>query len=314
MSPAGLAGLEVVSVVRLGGDACVPAAIDALASCLASDAPLVVLACDARGALDAAVRTALAVHGWAPYRLVPALGLLWPLDDAEPAEPGRDTLFAASPARAAHLAARGLLADPAGDVPTPPAGLDAAGAVSAALLGRFPALRRALDADTPGHRAHRAALAHVAWASDPQALPRVRALALRSALAHALRALDGPHELARFLTLARAADAWGQRALAIEALTSALAVAGSPQGRLSEPFLAPAPRFDTLDPGARLRDWAVAAILERLEQLRAPSAPASSPDPAALAQLETHARLGFPSPEMARRWRLRRSPTPPAPR
>jgi protein O-GlcNAc transferase len=304
---AALAGREGIALVRLGPNAAVPAVVAALGPLLARDAPLVTLPCDARGVPASSLVAALAARGAMLHRLVPQLGVLVPVRDDEPAMPGTATLFAVLPACAERLAARGLCVVPAAEAPALPEGASFAAAVPPALLARFPVLSRAFDAGTPGQRAHRAALASFALARDGSRPLDARVASLREALRHALRALDDPHELSRFFTVARVADAWGQPALAVEALTTALAVVVTPRARLSEPFAVPAPRFDALDPGARLRDWAVAAAVERLEQLSGPEGPAPLPDSAALGRLETFAQLGFLSPEMARRLALRRA-------
>jgi predicted O-linked N-acetylglucosamine transferase (SPINDLY family) len=304
---AALAGREGVAFVRLGPNAAVSAVVEALRPVLERDAPLVTLPCDARGAPAPLLAAALAACGAVLHRLVPLLGVLVPLRDDEPTLPGTETLFAVLPACADRLTSRGLRVVPAVEAPALPEAAGFAAAVPPALLARFPVLSRAFDAGTPGQRAHRAALASFAQARDASRRLDARAASLREALRHALRALDDPHELSRFFTVARVAESWGQPALAVEALTTALAVVVTPHARLSEPFAAPAPRFDALDPGARLRDWAVAAAVERLEQLRGPQAPAPLHDAVALGRLETLAQLGFPSPEMARRLALRRA-------
>jgi len=302
----GAAGRRV-GVVRLGPGAAVPAVLDALAPLLSRDAALVALACDGSGRIDRVAATALLEGGAALHRHAPLLDALVPAGDDDAAAMSLDALFAVLPARAARLAAREALVVPVSE-PAPPGDADDfTRALPPALLARFPVLAQAFAAGAPGQRAHRSALVSYARAADASLPLAVRAAHLGAALRSALRALDQPHELARYFTLARVADSFGLPALAIEALRHAAELVTTPQVRLSEPFLAPAPRFDAIDPGARLREWFVAAAVERLEQLSAPAAPPASPEPAALARLETHARLGFPDAEMARRLALRRA-------
>ncbi len=259
--------------------------------------PLWVVTLAAPGSTDPAAPDPLAplrARGHDVYRLVPGLGLLQPHPPGTENDAFLHTLFAANAACARALEQRGLLATTAASpLPALPSWETA---LPRTLLARHPALRAALDLDTPGKSAYREALAHFALASDARQPPAVRAAALRRALERALGAIENLTDLARLLTLARIAWASGQRGLAVETLRTALALASRPGARLDEPFLPPAPRFDAVDTGGRLADWALAAVLEQLERLRAPAVP----DPEAPARLALFDQRGFPSPEMAR--------------
>ncbi len=237
-------------------------------------------------------------HGYAIFRLAPGLPMLVPHALDADAEPLLHTLFAVRPDRVHELERRGFLASArANELPALPAWERA---LPQALLARHPVLRTGLEGETTGKRAHRDALACFALAKDRALSPDVRASALHQALTHAVTAVDGLSELARFATLARIAAASGQRALAVETLRTALVVASRPGTRLDEPFLAPCPRFDALDTGGRLADFALAALLEQLERLRARSTFAA-PDADAAARHHRFEQRGFPSPEMMRR-------------
>jgi predicted O-linked N-acetylglucosamine transferase (SPINDLY family) len=241
---------------------------------------------------------ALRARGCASLRLAPGPSLLVPYSGEADADPLLHTLFAVHPRDVFLLASRGFLAErEVENLPALPAWEQA---LPSRLLARHPGLRAGLEADGPGKRAHRDALACFALAHHPGNSPEVRAGALRRALAQAIAAVDGLTELARFATLSRVAFASGHRALAVETLRTALAVASRPGTRLEEPFLAPSPRFDALDTGGRLVDFALAAILEQLERLRARSTFAAR-EPEALARHALFEQRGFPSPEMARR-------------
>jgi hypothetical protein len=134
--------------------------------------------------------------------------------------------------------------------------------------------------------------------------PSVRAQCLQSALDLAASSIDGPEELGRLMTVARLAASWGHRELALEILQTAIVVLDGGQTRLSEPFLPACPRFDEIDPSARLGPWALACLLEQRERLAAFSSYFTASQPQTRQALETLAELGFQGPEMARRLQL----------
>jgi hypothetical protein len=100
--------------------------------------------------------------------------------------------------------------------------------------------------------------------------------------------------------LARVANDFGERAVAVNALTRLVEFIRL-GGRVDpgEPFLAPSERFDSIAPGEVLGGWIVAAVLEQLEKRERFSS--FYADPSALERLEAIHALGFGSPEMERR-------------
>jgi hypothetical protein len=107
----------------------------------------------------------------------------------------------------------------------------------------------------------------------------------------------------RLASLARVANDFGERAVAVQALTRLVEVIRQ-AGTLdpNEPFLAPLERFDSIAPRESLGNWILAAVLEQLECRERFSSFYAGPG--ALDRLELIHALGFGSPEMARRLEL----------
>jgi hypothetical protein len=104
----------------------------------------------------------------------------------------------------------------------------------------------------------------------------------------------------RLASLARAAADLGERSLAVQALQRLCNdVLENKTVDLSEPFLAPSPRFDAVVPRASIGDWVLAAALEELERLAAFSSFYTRET--TLPRLEAIRGLGFASAEMQRR-------------
>jgi len=218
--------------------------------------------------------------GYASYRLIPGLGILVPFLDKEVVDGFLLNLFCCKPDRAAQLAARGLLVLPE------------------QLPARSPAhdVPRLLDRWNPDGRHHwRMALGNNNYArpllshweatvarggskeivqalalhaiSHDAAVPATdRFIALRESfiLLHALcRAKPGYLRLAN---LARVAIEFGARVEATKVLGRLFdQIVSQRQFDPSEPFLAVTPRFDSVDPGERLGNWAIGSALEAFE-------------------------------------------------
>jgi FkbM family methyltransferase len=245
----------------------------------------------------------LSASGHRLFRLVPGLNLLFPHPPGTDSDPFLLNVFAASETRAQELEGRGLLARMS-EEPVLPGDGDYREALAATLLAERADLARGFAVETPGKLKHKQALALYALSQRTTLSPNARALSLRRALEVALSAIEDPHDLSRLMTLSRLAWAWGRRAIAIEALSTALAAVNQGKARVDEPFLPPCPRYDRIDPGARLGDWAVSALLEQIERLRAFSGFFDKKPKDALPRLKLIERLGFQSPEMARRLAL----------
>jgi protein O-GlcNAc transferase len=248
-------------------------------------------------------------HGYEPYRLVPGPGVLVPFDPREAVDMYLLNLFCCKRDRAAQLAERGLLVG-ARDLPPPP-GPDVLAARNGdgrftwpEALGQFPYARLLADEWRSGPRTNERAqveraLSLFALSRAAEVPIRDRVLALRRSVELLEKACTVP-EFMRLASLARAARAFGARARTVQALGQLMSSAGQRGGlSFSEPFLAPCERFEGVDPGTRLNDWAVAAALEEFELAQAYSS-YYSPS-ASLPRLKGIAALGFGSDEMARR-------------
>jgi protein O-GlcNAc transferase len=244
--------------------------------------------------------------GYDSYRLLPGLNLLVPFDAESPPDTYLLNLFCCNGARADRLAARGVLLRPT----------DLAGVTIGAGAGYH--WRQAL-----AHMPYAAPLASV-WGMAEEAgesadVHQALSLYARSrdaalSMAERFRALEasfvqfrglceqGPSRL-RLASLARVAHDFGERAVAVNALTQlveSIRLNGGVEPH--EPFLAPLERFDSIAPGESLGSWIVGAVLEQLEKRQRFSS--FYADPSALDRLEAIHALGFGSPEMERRLEL----------
>lgn len=246
--------------------------------------------------------------GYGCYRLVPGLGLLEPFSVGEPVDGYLLNLFAAKPDRAAALAAAGWLVEQeSGETQALPfAQPDLESGL--ALLQAFP-YARALAShwqaspDQPGGAEHRAALA--AWAQAHQGdLPvavRLGALKRSYQLLWGLAQAGG--SACRWASLARVAMELGERERAVQALArlkEGLQQGG--QAQLEEPFLAPHPAYEAMEPGETPAAWLEAAALEAEECYGSFSTFFTGT--AALPRLQRLQALGLATPAMGRRLAL----------
>jgi len=223
--------MPAVDFVKIDIEGAEVHAIAGAARFLSGGNPLVMIEIRDGTAWDFAALHALEAHGYARYRLVPALGALVPMGDG-PDSPDQLNAFAAKPARAAMLAKAGLLcaAEPVDDA-------DA-----------FAHHARACDrARAPGQRYGDLLRAHALFEAMAPSLPRDLSLArVEADLGRRQRAsgLLAPHVPA--------------------ALAGTLAV---PDG----PFLCPLPGYaDRSSPMGR-QAWLGALVLESFHAFLAPS-------------------------------------------
>jgi FkbM family methyltransferase len=296
-------GLRDVAFVKLDVEGAELKALAGARALIAQCAPLWMVEHKHGARENVGLAESFAASGQRLFRLVPGLNLLFPHPPGTDSDSFLLNVFAASEARAQELERRGLLARMS-EEPVLPDDASWQEALAATLLSGRADLARGFASETPGKLKHRQALTLFALAQRTTLSPNARALSLRRALETALAAIENPHDLSRLMTLARLAWAWGRRAIAIEALTTALNAVNQGRARIDEPFLPPSPRYDRIDPGERLGDWAVSALLEQIERLRAFSGFFDKNPKDALPRLKLLARLGFQSPEMARRLSL----------
>jgi FkbM family methyltransferase len=259
------------------------------------------------------------------YRLVPGLELLVPFDRTARPDPFLLNLFACKQDRASALAELGFLAQgQAAATPTAKPG------VWSAMWSRFTS-RLSYDWDSFLVRYPYGKQLVGLWKhtmSAPDASPEV-AEALRQYAMSRDTALPGGQRFAalsksvqlltsltagkskglRLASLARAAADLGERASAVLALHRLHnEVVEQKEVDLSEPFLAPSSRFDTLVPGTSIGDWVMAAALEEMERRGAYSSFYTRQT--TLPRLDAIRGLGFASAEMQRRAALIRQRFP----
>jgi len=261
---------------------------------------------------------AFADLGYDSYRLVPGLDVLIPIRNARQADRYLLNLFACKPDRAAKLASAGWLVN---EVPEPdpsgalPVGLstdvfdehafDWRVALAGLPYGKKLAAQweRAVTGDETD--AVEEALALYALSRDVSRPADERFIALECSFHRFGRLAEASPTHPRLASLARTARDYGARAVAIDAL--AKLCNGIMQNRrvdLDEPFLAPAGRFDSIDPGDALGDWVFTAAAETLECLQSFSSFYTGM--AGQRNLENLCNSAFAGPEMHRRLGLLR--------
>jgi FkbM family methyltransferase len=231
--------------------------------------PLIMYEIKAGATLHVELVAAFSALGYRSYRLVPGLDLLTPFQPDAGCDPYLLNVFCCKPDRAGLMAAEGHLTDTAPEVPL-------------SLLGNYywnrtvanlPYGRQLLQAwksssQRPGRGEHDAALALFQFSSDHAQPSHLRFAALEFSfrVLRQLCATSSTH--VRLASLSRVAAAYGERRVAVDALGK-LATGILEQQELdpSEPFLAPARRFDTVAPGQNVADWLLASALEELERL-----------------------------------------------
>jgi FkbM family methyltransferase len=256
-----------------------------------------------------------AAVGYDSYRLLPGLSILVPFDAELPSDPYLLNLFCCNAARADRLAARGLLLRSSD--------LASAGGNLGANSGRNEDRSQYHWRHALAHMGYAAPLAPI-WEMAEKAgesadvhqalsfyarsrdasLPMVERFdALKASFIH-FRALCGRDaSRLRLASLARVAHDYGERAVAVNALTQLFeSIRLSGVVDPNEPFLAPLERFDSIAPGEALGSWVLAAVLEQLERRERFSSFYAGAS--ALDRLEAIHTLGFGSPEMGRRLEL----------
>jgi FkbM family methyltransferase len=251
--------------------------------------------------------------GFASYRLVPGLDLLIPFDVDSRPDPYLLNLFCCKKDRAELLAEMGLL-------------LDATTIKAGTAAGRFESFYRfhkheytwdtqltampygaslssLWSTPTGDSAAIGDVLACYAISQDTslESFARLRGLQISFQLQMSLG-----KEVAQYLrlsTLTRVARDYGARAVAMNAIAQLLdSISSKRPIDASEPFLAPAQRFDTISPGASIDNWMLAASAEEFERLQSFSS--FYMGDSSRSRLELIASLGFGSEEMGRRLQL----------
>ena len=260
---------------------------------------------------------AFAAVGYDSYRLVPGLGLLVPFDAPSPVDGSLLNLFCCKPDRASQLAGRGILVGSPADSPSKRKGwqreaLDKARSRSAYAwrrsLAKFPhgaKLSKVWEKTVTTGRHHdvEEALSLYALSRDTSASAAVRFYALETCFNRFETLCKTRPTHLRLASLARVAREYGARLTAVIALSQLYNLIHQRRHvDLSEPFLAPRKRFETVQPDDAVHNWISAAVLEELE--RSDSFSSFFTGAAARQRLETIRDLGFGSAEMVRRLSL----------
>lgn len=244
--------------------------------------------------------------GYDSYRLVPGLNILIPFDENEQADEFLLNLFSCEPDRAKKLADRGLLIRQT----EPQHGMDSDGlsgdwlaSMTALPYGKICAEVWRSDIAEGKSAEIKSALALYWLSRDASKSAEQRFAALKESFLTLKAVCETQPSYLRLSSLARVAREYGARAESGNALTILCGnIFQKGEIDLSEPFLPPGVRFDTLPPNETLPEWVAAGAVEELERN---SSYSSFYTPELSKQrLETIHDLGFGSPEMERRMEL----------
>jgi len=281
--------------------------------CFTECSPLILYEIKAGADLHLELVQQFARIGFESYRLIPGLDLLVPFDlDSKP-DGYLLNLFCCKKNRAELLAEMGFL-------------LDAATIKACTAAGRFETFYQSHRNEYTWDR-RLSAMPYGASLSRLWSTPAGNSAAVGDILAcyaisqdasldsfERLRGLDVSiqllkslgKEIAQYLrlsTLTRVARDYGARTVGMNAIKQLLdSISLKRPIDASEPFLAPAKRFDTISPGAHITDWMLAASAEEFERLQSFSS--FYLGDSSRSRLELIASLGFGSEEMGRRLQL----------
>jgi FkbM family methyltransferase len=250
-----------------------------------------------------------AALGYHSYRLVPELDLLVPFDTEMPPDGYLLNLFCCKPDRAEQLAARGFLitgAEHFQDIAEKIKGnnvYDWHQTIAKLPYGiQLSNLWR--QSVVTGNRTEvYRALAFYALSQDSFLSSAERYAALEASFKLLNNVCEREPSYLRLASLARVARDYGARSIAVNALQQlSNAIFQNNSVELSEPFLAPRKRFDSILAGEAIGNWVLGALLEELEQLQAFSSFYTGES--ARQCLEIIRDLGFGSAEMKRRLHL----------
>ncbi|MBN8616553.1 MAG: FkbM family methyltransferase [Deltaproteobacteria bacterium] len=300
------AQLASVAFVKLDVEGHEIPALEGARALLSRDEPLLMLEHHHAGVVNEGLLAWLDASGHTLFRLVPGLGVLAPLEGPPARDPFLLNVFAATPARASALEARGLSATTRAsddEIPEARPWSEVLVMPHVARLGDL----RAFGARDEGQAQHRLAIELWGLAIDTRVSPRARTTALSYAVELAVAAIGAGGarpDVGRLLTAARLSAMDGRRAFAVELLETAIVLLERNQASLAEPFLPPSARFDTIDPKDRLGPYLLASAIEAREQLRAFSSYFVAKEPKTLQSLEAMVKLGFADESTERRLSL----------
>ena len=245
--------------------------------------------------------------GYQSFQLIPGLNALVPFAADHQVDGYLLNLFAAKPDRIASLAADGWLVNGSHSIATESEEGVFMDPCLKALKETPYASALAANWELDPQQADRAAVckALAAWcfAQDHEQQTTSRSVALSQSLVLLQQICQPGCNPGRLASLARVAQACGERVQAVDALN---ALVGELQrgSRLDlfEPFLSPEPTFDSLTPAELAETWLEAAALSAIEQLSSFSGFYTGQD--AIPRLERINSLGFIPDPIYRRMQL----------
>lgn len=255
--------------------------------------------------------------GYDSYRLVPGLDLLVPFDAGSPPDGYLLNLFCCKQDRAERLAAHGFLQNSVPHVLN--TGKERLKDVlkkindhnaydwrhTVAKLPYGAQLDMLWEQTMAGGNSAEVdeALFFYALSRDSSQSSTVRFDALEAAFNLLSILCERDPSYLRLASLARVAQDYGARSVAVNALIRLLeAIQRNNQIDLGEPFLAPGKQYEIVPHGDAIGNWVLAAVLEEFERLSSFSSFYTGAS--ALQRLEAIRDLGFGSMEMVRRLRL----------
>lgn len=277
--------------------------------------PLVQYEVKAGNELHLELVDAFASLGYDSYRLVPGLDLLVPFDAKTQPDEYLLNLFSCKPDCISKLANRGLILTSENLSAGKELQKSSSQQVNTSkdyswrnTLCRFPYGEKLADIwertmSTAQNKRVQEALSLYAASRDSSLTPAERYRALAGSFLRFSFLCEREPSHMRLASLARVARDYGARTTAVHALEQLTkTIFEHNRVDLSEPFLAPGERFDSVPPRENLGNWAAAAILEELEQTVEFSSYYSGCS--ARERLEMIRDLGFGSEEMERRLAL----------
>lgn len=251
--------------------------------------------------------------GYDSYRLVPGLDLFIPFGAEEQPDGFLLNLFCCKPDRAAQLVAQGFMLNVSDLRSAKNQDKDISGHSHSAYdwqntLAKLPyGIELAnMWKQTVGSEQSRSveeALSLYAESRDSSLSKRERFQALEDSFIRFRLLCEREPSHLRLASLARVALDYGARFISASALMQLSdMLLKHKQFDLSEPFLVPCERFDSIPPGKSLTNWVLAAVLEKYECIRSFSSFYN--DHSSLQRLEIIRNLGFNSAEMERRLSL----------
>ena len=285
--------------------------------CFSELSPLVQYEIKADADLHMELIQAFAIFGYDSYRLVPGLDLLIPFDAESPPDNFLLNLFCCKPDRATRLANVGFLLDSAADTFGTNEGEFKKTLVKCSshdaydwrnTLAKLPyGAQLAYRWDhtvTEGHSNEVVeSLSLYARSRDSSLSAAERFSALETSFSQFNILCERQPSHLRLASLTRVARDYGARSVAVNALRQLWEnFQQSNRLDLSEPFLAPGERYDSVRPGTSIGNWVLSAILEEFERLESFSSYYT--DTSNLQRLEIIRNLGFGGKEMQRRLSL----------